>query len=212
MSCTSKQPRCFHFHLPLPLAWGLALLLTAPATLSQTISPEDRLETIRQLLLALDQQALACQQSLDDSGTDQAGESCRDFLAAIDGDTVAEYLAQCQALKQWRQALIDSRQGAAPAQDDSLKLQRLMNIEVYCGENALLAGTEHVASSFAALQQALATTSDSGPGASRAWYQEYRRSQSSNTEAVNRRLRAETSELWRQLELENLRQQQNRPD
>lgn len=209
MSYTSKQPRCFR--LPLPLAWGLALLLTAPAALSQTVSPEARLETIRQLLLGLDQQALACQQSLDDSGTDQAGERCRDFLAAIDGDTVAEYLAQCQALKQWRQALIDSRQGAAPAQDDSLNLQRLMSIEMYCGENALLARTEHVASSFAALQQALAAT---GPGRidSQAWYQDYRRSQSSNTEAVNRRLRAETSELWRQLELENLRQQQSRPD
>jgi hypothetical protein len=185
--------------------------LAANAALSQTISPETRLETIRQLLQALDQQALACQQSLDDSGTDQAGESCRDFLAAIDGATVAEYLAQCQALKQWRQALIDNRQGAAPARDDSLNLQRLMNIELNCGENALLARTEHVASSFATLQQALETTSGSGLGDSQAWYEEYRR-QSTNTEAVNRRLRAETSELWRQLELENLRRQQSRPD
>jgi hypothetical protein len=170
------------------------------------------LETIRQLLQTLDQQALACQQTLEDVEQDQPGESCQRFLAAIDGDSVGDYLQQCLALKQWREELISSRQGVAPAEDDSINLQRLMSIEVYCGDNALLERTEHVAASFAALQQKLATTAGSGLRDFRSGNRQFPRSQRPDTDSANRRLRAETTELWRQLELENLRQQQRRPD
>lgn len=206
MSYTSKQGS--RLHQGLSRVPGLVLLFTIPVALAQ--SPEAELADVRQTLASLDQQAGACQQALDQSGAGTLPPECREFLAAIDGETVANYLSQCRTLRQWRDDFIAANRQADANSTDSLNLQRLMNIEYYCAENALLVRTSHVADAFAAIGAPALANLRSELAGDRFDRQQRQWRRDSTPRSMNQRLRAETDRLWRELELENLRQQLNR--
>lgn len=196
---------------------GLALLFTCSLALgqppaepdSETLNPDSALARVRQLLGTIDAQAAACNETYEQTAGEVLAVECVDFLSAIDGEPVVDYLVQCRRLRQWRDEFIEDNLQAEASNSDSDNLQRLMNIEFYCGEGALIIRTEYVASTFATLNQSATARQQSSLAAGIYEYQQLR-SLNSPAGGTSQRLRDETGRLWQQLELEILRQQQNR--
>ncbi len=67
-------------------------------------------------------------------------------MAGIDGELTANYLAHCQALRQWRDEFIADR--SISDADADTNLERLAGIEQNCGEDALAKRTEFVVTAF----------------------------------------------------------------
>ena len=88
-------------------------------------------------------------------------------------------------------------------------LQRLVDIEFYCGEDALRQRTESVFDAFAALRQAGGTTRRfAASGSARPVPQSDR---GGEVRAMHERVRQETQQRWQQLQLDLIRHQSRQP-
>ena len=179
---------------------------------AQEPTVETRIERVRGAFAELDASAAACLSGLESMPQGQTDSPCSEFLELIDGPMVADYLADCRALKDWREAFITAANTGADAPDDAPRqLRRLMDIEYFCGEAALSRRTEHVQAAFNRLR-----TSEPVEGltterrySEQLTDSELRRQRLQNERALReqrRRLGAETQNLWQDLELELLRQ------
>lgn len=180
----------------------------------QEVAIEERIAEAEQVLRMLDAQAGGCLAQLAD--TSDAGQSamCADFLAAIDGENLAGYLAHCDALKQWRDDYVENPPAAAT--EGERDLQRLIGIERTCGENALRRRTRFVAEAFDAISTRRASRLNGlslqrrlggidFQSSLRGWRNEL------NATTPNHRIHNETLRQFDQLEEELIRQQINRP-
>jgi len=137
---------------PLQLVLACIGLLCASLASAQEAELQSHINSASSLLRQLDEKAGSCFVALNDS---QDGlRSCEDFLAAIDGELIGAYLAQCEILKSWRDGFVESAIDSdvdIPDSADNLKL--LVGIESNCGENALQKRTQYVVSAFKLLRQ-----------------------------------------------------------
>lgn len=138
--------------------------------------------------------------------------ACSAYLSLIDGAAVADYLTHCRELKDWRESFITNAHDNAddPAQTQQ-QLQRLVGIEFFCGDAALSRRTQHVQSAFNRLRDSALRIRMSLDGLYREQRllssQQQQRSQTGRElEEQRRRLSGETQGLWRDLEMELLRQ------
>lgn len=102
----------------------------------------------------LDTLASACLTALQQAADTDANAPCTEFLTAIDGETLAQYLAHCAALTEWKETYIAEafRENQNPA-DSASALRLLVGADYACGDNALQQRTEFVTTAFAQLQQ-----------------------------------------------------------
>lgn len=117
--------------------------------LSQEIDFQSTLDSTAESLILLDVKASDCLDALD-TGENRVA-LCDDFMAAIDGEIVANYLAQCRLLKGWRDEYVEQTIEANLAndsQDDEETLRRLVAVEYYCADTTVLQRTEFVAAAF----------------------------------------------------------------
>lgn len=176
------------------------------------IGVEERIVLIRQAFSELDASAAACLTELDTAEQDRAMEACSAYLSLIDGPVVADYLGHCLLLRDWREAFITEERGDSddPVQAEQ-QLQRLVDIEYFCGEAALSRRTEYVQNAFNRLRDSALRDRIPVDGLYREQAPEAAlRLQRSQTERElrqqQRRLSGETQRLWRDLEMELLRQ------
>jgi hypothetical protein len=196
---------------------ALLFSLSPSATLiAQEISLESRIKSANDALVELDEQAKSCLELFEQGETDAAISRCGTFLQSVDGTLLADYLANCAALKTWREEFITGNN--SDSENAETNLQLLSGIELACGENALQKRTEYVVSAFVLLQGEQ-SQNRSGTLANRRLTEfeqeqtlisERRRLQNSVFEQQQRR-RSETNQQWNNLENELLRQQINRP-
>lgn len=184
------------------------------------------------LLEKLDALAVTCNSSLQlpaNTVAETAAESvnqspCARFLAAIDGELLAQYLAHCNALKEWRSIYVTAAFNAAAGSAIPETAQRLLvGTEYACGEDALQQRTQFVTPTFALIQPGEASREVNGAGISQLpgnqLEQRLKELQFDSTLTAERNLlqnslqqqqlqRAqESARQMRQIELENLRQQ-----
>lgn len=116
---------------------------------AQQLNIRSSIDSSTSALSLLDSKASDCLSALESGSNSQP--LCDDFIAAIDGKLMADYLEQCQLLKNWRDDFI-IQTIEAEADTDSANneemLRRLVAIEYSCGENAVLARTEFVEVAF----------------------------------------------------------------
>lgn len=133
----------------------------------------------------------------------------------INGDFLPRYLELCNELKTWREQLSEesSNNGVDPAQGPKI-LQQLLDVEFSCGEEALTKRTQFVLSAWTKIR----SPSYQGNGiampnqnAVDSLNYSMRNSLLNGVDNQQERVRAETQQLWRRLELENIRQQNRRP-
>lgn len=234
-----------------PALYLLALLFVLPAAGQQSAANEFELDIQRlgELFRQLDSQAESClgalspdssaagnapvnTSSITTRGTSAPG--CVQFMTAVDGEPVADYLATCQKLEQWRDQFVTrnaSREPGADTDNDPVSagsgdldnssggseisarnLQRLIDIEFYCADDSLRLRTQYVFTAFTAVRQASRVAQGaqgiaseySGPPAPA-------NDASGGIGELHKRLRRETGQRWQQLQLDLLRQQSRQP-
>ena len=167
----------------LVLGLGIALLIGAKAT-AQDATLQSHIDGAVGVLQQLDTLASACLTGLQQTPATATNPNpnCAQFIAAIDGELLAQYIAHCEVLAAWRASYVttafETTQNAtaagqtpseiarAPSEiartqseiartpsDIENPLQLLVGAEYACGENALQARTGFVTAAFAQLQQ-----------------------------------------------------------
>lgn len=181
---------------------------------AQEMTVEERIGAAESILLAVDEQARVCIETLAESANSVQPEECASFLTSIDGDVLAGYLEHCAELKQWRDAYVENLPPAGP--DSERDRQRLVGVERVCGENALRQRTEFVAAAFDELNERLSRRASGLSLQRRIGELEFRSTLGGwqnelDVTNSNRRVRSETLQQFDQLEEELIRQQINRP-
>lgn len=130
---------------------ALALLYSALSSLSsaQESDLQKTIDSTSEALIALDVKASDCLAALDSNGDPPA--ACDDFIEAIDGELMANYLEQCRTLKSWRDDYVDQTVTSdldSDTENNEEMLRRLVSIEFTCGENTLRSRTQFVFSAF----------------------------------------------------------------
>lgn len=172
---------------------------------------DQELAAAKQLVSDLDSEAESCMSSEADS------VECQNFSTLINGDFLPEYLGLCHSLQDWRALLAEetAADGVNPQQGPEI-LQRLMDVEFNCGEEALTRRTQYVLVAWNKIRSPnyrsdpLATTLPNQYEAEALNFS-LRNSLIDGYDNQRERLKLETQRLWQQLELENLRQQSRRP-
>ena len=115
-------------------------------------------------LITLDVKASDCLTALDSDEDSTA--LCDDFIGAVDGELMANYLEQCRTLKDWRDQYVDQTVTAdldSNTENNTEMLRRLVSIELTCGENTLRSRTQFV---FPAFNRLRSGSTANGIGAS----------------------------------------------
>ncbi len=188
----------------------------------EEITVEARIDAAETVLETVDELARRCVEQLTDSANGARPEACTEMMAAIDGEALAGYLAHCDELRLWRNAYIEDPPAAGP--DSERDRQRLIGVERVCGEDVLRNRAEIVVdaydAAFEAAFDALRERGERRPGElsmqrrlSELEFQSTLGGWRNELDVTNsnRRVRAETSQQFDQLEEELIRQQINRP-
>ena len=137
-----------------------ALLCSTPLHAADAGAPtlrvDDQIAVVAATFATLDDMAASCLASLGAQPGQSAQaltEDCQTFLAAIDGEPTANYIQHCQQLQQWRSAFVEQSRAAPDDSNDPDALRRLIDIEYFCGDNALRLRTDNVASAYQSLQR-----------------------------------------------------------
>ena len=176
---------------------------------------ETNLSNVRQLVIDLDAAAESCMIS------DARSEECASFSSTINGNFLSQYLEQCRTLKDWRADVAEETAAEEiEAQIGQQVLQQLMEIELRCGENALISRTEFVLAAWNKIRNpgddigsVAATLPNQATANARNHLLNHRMRSSllNGVDSQQQRLQAETQQLWQRLELENIRQSNRRP-
>ena len=202
MNSTSKSvPAWLHALL------CVCLLSTGSGSLAQSLEVETheslstRVVQLEELFGSLDNQARNCLENTPKAKLDNP--ACQALLDAIDGEPIATYLQHCRSLRNWRDEFVSNYQQSVEAEqpDNDAILHLLVQTEYYCADNALSQHSDYVVAAFNELNSRPVETGNrverSTLPASSAQLE---------TRRMNERLRRETEQQWRSLELELLRQ------
>ena len=217
----------------LGLPVGIAIL-SGSVTLAQDVELQQHVTDSVAWLAQLDALAGTCNVSLQQPADAVAAAAtqtvnltpCSQFLAAIDGELLTQYLAHCSALKEWKSHYVTSTfEADQTSTTPETALQLLVGTDYACGENALQQRTQFVTSTFALIQRGGVSREVNGAGISQRpgnqLDQRLKELQFDSTLTAERNLlqksvqqqeqqRAlESARQMRQIELENLRQQLN---
>ena len=131
--------------------FALAVVCSAlPSFSSAQLSDfQKNIDSSNEALIALDVKASDCLTAMDSDENSQA--ACDDFIQAVDGELLANYLKQCRILKHWRDEYVNQTV-AENLNSDTVNneemLRRLVSIEFTCGENTLRSRTQFVFNAF----------------------------------------------------------------
>ncbi len=192
------------------------MVLWSSPLAGREVTIEERIAEAEQVLQMVDAQAEVCLAQLADTSDAGQPAACAELLAAIDGETLAGYLAHCNALKQWRDEYVENPPSAAAAAEGERDLQRLIGIERACGENALRRRARFVTEAFDAINSHRASRLNGLSLQRRLGEIEFQSTLGGwrnelDASSPNRRIHNETLRQFDQLEEELIRRQINRP-
>ena len=137
-------------HLPPARTFLVALALVCSSfSCAQDSDFQKNIDSTSGALITLDVKASDCLTALDSDEDSTA--LCDDFIGAVDGKLMANYLEQCRILKHWRDEYVNQTVAANLNSDtvnNEQMLRRLVSIEFTCGENTLRSRTQFVFSAF----------------------------------------------------------------
>ena len=135
--------------------------------------------------------------------------ACAAFRLAINSEALTHYQALCEPLLEWRDEMIvqhsdsDKNANALATKEAERNVQLLLALEASCGNQTLTARTEHVVAAYS-----LTTSSRKRPSRpllpAMTGTETQRSSLLDSLSENHDRLRAETADLWRSLQIENV--------
>lgn len=131
------------------IALGMIACLQSAASAQEPVDYQALIDAAAGQLELLDSKADACLSAFESESTESATVRCKDFLGAIDGADLADYLARCEVLKQWRENFVlAAQQPGTDNQGGDADLRLMVGIEYTCGEGALQKRTQFVTAAF----------------------------------------------------------------
>ena len=124
------------------------IALFCSLSIAQDVRFENRIGIIKTILNELDNSAKECLQQLKDSSFKNQGK-CVDFLAFIDGQTTTDLISHCDAIRSWREDYVENSNSSN--QTVETNLQRMRDVEYFCGENFLQKRTVNVSTAYDSL-------------------------------------------------------------
>ena len=121
-----------------------AICLSCPLLLAQEISLENRIDLIKITLTTLDTSAAECIDQLNSRSKNE--NKCADFMAHIDGQTTTDLISNCNAARSWREDYVENSINSQASAETNL--QRMRDVEFFCGENFLQKRTNYVSAAF----------------------------------------------------------------
>ena len=112
--------------------------------MAQEISLENRFDLIKTTLSTLDTSAEECIDQLNSRAKNES--KCVDFMAHIDGQTTTDLISNCNLARSWREDYVESL--ISTNESAETNLQRMRDIEFFCGENFLQKRTTYVSAAF----------------------------------------------------------------
>lgn len=128
--------------------WLMACLQSAVAA-QEPVDYQAHIDAASNQLQNLDSKAAACLAAFEDESKESAAARCQDFLGAIDGADLADYVSRCEVLKAWRENFVlAAQQSSTDNRDNAADLSLMVGIEFTCGEDALQKRTQSVTAAF----------------------------------------------------------------
>lgn len=119
----------------------LSSLSTLSTLSSDSVDPV--IATASSLLQQLDRLAEQCQQNSPES------DVCSNFLQAIDGELIADYLDHCSRLTNWKEDMLAQALSVdTDIPNSSTQLRRIARVESLCNESSLKNNTQFVFATF----------------------------------------------------------------
>ncbi|MFK7865285.1 MAG: hypothetical protein AB8B95_13785 [Pseudohongiellaceae bacterium] len=112
-------------------------------------SMQTELNSANSRLAELDEKAFNCLGSFNINLGEAAALLCDEFIRAVDGETLADYISHCRTLKTWKNQITED----SNASKSELETKLLADIELRCAENAVKEQTRYVFAAFTMLQQ-----------------------------------------------------------
>ena len=132
--------------------WLVAWLQSAASAQQAAQEPVDyqaHIDAAAIQLQTLDSKAAACLAAFEEESRESATARCQEFLGAIDGAELADYVARCEVLKAWRENFVlAAQQSDADNRGSAADLSLMVGIEFTCGEDALQKRTQFVTTAF----------------------------------------------------------------
>ena len=138
MKFTSKLSQSITIHGCLAASLPCSLLM------AQEISLENRIDLIKTSLSTLDTLAAECIDQLNSRSKNES--KCVDFMAHIDGQTATDLISNCNAVRSWREDYVENSITSNTSAETNL--QRMRDVEFFCGENFLQKRTTYVSAAF----------------------------------------------------------------
>ena len=121
-----------------------AICLSCSLLMAQEISLENRIDLIKTTLNTLDTSAAECIDQLNSRSKNES--KCVDFMAHIDGQTTTDLISNCNAARSWREDYVENSITSNTSAETNL--QRMRDVEFFCGENFLQKRTTYVSAAF----------------------------------------------------------------
>ncbi len=135
--------------------------------------------------------------------------ACAAFRLAINAEALTHYQALCEPLIKWRDEMIvqhsdpDKDAAGLATEGAKRKVQLLLELEASCGNQTLTARTKHVMAAYSLTTSSKTRTSRPLLPA-RTGAETHRSNLLDSLSDNHDRLRAETADLWRRLQIENV--------
>ena len=139
MKFISKLNKAAHIHGCL-----LTIGLSCSLLMAQEISLENRIDLIKTTLSTLDTSAAECINQLNSRSKNES--KCVDFMAHIDGQTTTDLISNCNLARSWREDYVEILISSIESAETNL--QRMRDVEFFCGENFLQKRTTYVSAAF----------------------------------------------------------------
>ena len=121
-----------------------AIGLFCSLLIAQEISLENRIDLIKTKLSTLDTSAAECIDQLNSRSKNES--KCVDFMAHIDGQTTTDLISNCNVARSWREDYAEN--SISSNESAETNLQRMRDVEFFCGENFLQKRTTYVSAAF----------------------------------------------------------------
>ena len=121
-----------------------AIGLFCSLLIAQEISLENRIDLIKTTLSTLDTSAAECIDQLNSRSKNES--KCVDFMAHIDGQTTTDLISNCNVARSWREDYAEN--SVSSNESAETNLQRMRDVEFFCGENFLQKRTTYVSAAF----------------------------------------------------------------
>ena len=124
-------------------------ILSCSLLIAQDLSHENRIALIKNIFNQLDNSAEECLAQLKNSRSKNQSK-CVEFMTSIDGQSTTDLISHCDVIRSWREDYVENSTSSNETVETNL--QRMRDVEFFCGEDFLAKRTTNIFPAFELLK------------------------------------------------------------